>query len=75
MLFNGDHLLALHESTLLRKDLILNVEPGDAGPFIFAHSATDIDDIAITCVGIRDDRQRRRPTDVPQVLHHLGLRD
>jgi hypothetical protein len=40
----------------LRRELVLEVQPGDAGGLVRAHRARDVDGVAVAIVGIGDER-------------------
>jgi hypothetical protein len=52
--------------------LVLEVHTCDAGFFVVAYRAPDVDGIAVTGVRIRDDGQTRRIGDTPRVVDHFG---
>ena len=56
-----DHLLALHVAAALRRDLVLDVQRGDAGRGVLAHRAHDVERVAVAVVGVGDQRHARPP--------------
>ncbi len=54
-LVEGNDLLALHMTALLRPDLIFDMDRCHACPFILMDSAPYIDGVAIAGIGIRDE--------------------
>ena len=55
-----DDLLPLVMAAFLRRDLVLDMKPGDPGFLVLAHGADDIDRVAVAGIGVGDDRDRYR---------------
>ena len=70
-LFECDYLLAGDMAAALRTDLVFDVYGGDAGVFKIAHRAHDVDGVAVTGIGIGDDRNVYGTRDVAGVGGHF----
>ena len=69
-----NHLLAREKAALFRKDLVLQVDGGHPGGFVFPHRAPHIERVAVARIRVADDRNADGVGDIPGVGHHFGHR-
>ena len=70
---SGNDFFPFVMAALLRRDLILDMEPGDPGFLVLAHGADHIDRVAVAGIGVGDDRDRDgldRQPDKADILDH-----
>ena len=73
-LVGADQQLAAHVPALLGHDLVLELDPGDAGLLVELHGADDVDRVAVAGVGVGDDRDVDGGDDPAGVVDHLRAR-
>ena len=71
-LLGVDDLLARDVPALLRRHLVLEVEPRDAGLLVLPHRAHDVERVAVARVGVGDERDADGGREVSRVIRHLG---
>ena len=73
-LLGGYDLFALEMAAAFRKHLVLDVQTGDAGPFVLLDGAANVERPAVACVRVGDDGKGRRRADARRLARHLGHR-
>ena len=70
--FLGDDLLAGEEAAFLGEHLVFDVDARDAGRFVFADGALDVQGVAVAGVGVADHGDVHRSGDIFGVGDHLS---
>ena len=74
-LVGTDQRLPAHVPALLRHDLVLELDAGDAGLLVELHGPDDVDRVAVSGVGVGDHRHVDGGHDPAGVVDHLRARE